>query len=218
MQSRPLRSRLYAITPLSLAGGEGLAAFAEGLVAGGVGVIQYRAKGLSTRRMIEDCLGILRATRPARVPLLVNDRVDVALAVGAEGVHVGASDMPVAYARRLMGPHAIVGATTPTPELAGQAAQGGATYVSVGPMFATASAPEKTPVGPGRIASVREACNLPICAIGGITVDTLGQVADARPDLIAVIGALAEAEEPSLAGRRLAARVTELLGREVSLG
>lgn len=218
MQSRSLRSRLYAITPLSLAGRGELAAFVQGLVAGGIGILQYRAKGVSTRGMIEDCLGILRVTRPARVPLLVNDRVDVALAVGAEGVHLGLGDMPVAYARRLMGPHAIVGATTPTAELARQAAQGGATYVSVGPMFATASAPEKTPVGPERIASVREACGLPVCAIGGITMETLGQVADARPDLIAVIGALAEAQEPSLAARRLAARVAELLGREVSLG
>ncbi|MCD6352432.1 MAG: thiamine phosphate synthase [Armatimonadetes bacterium] len=213
MLSHVLRSRLYAITPVNLAGTGELADFVKALVAGGVGLIQYRAKGLTARQMVEDCQRILHITRPARVPLLVDDRVAVALAVGAEGVHVGVTDMPVAYTRRLMGPHAIVGATTQTPELARQAEQGGASYVSVGPMFATPTAPEKTPVGPQRIAEVRAACKLPVCAIGGITdYDTLEQVALARPDLVAVVRALAEAEDIVSTTRQWVRRVEQLLG------
>ncbi|MGD9519686.1 MAG: thiamine phosphate synthase [Armatimonadota bacterium] len=217
MDVHPLRSRLYVITPTSMVGNEALIPYVRALVEAGVGLVQYRAKDVSTRLMIEDCLKILRVTRPALVPLVVDDRVDVALAVGAEGVHVGVSDMPVAYARRLMGPHALVGATAPTPQLARQAEQGGASYVSVGPMYATATAPEKLPVGPERVTQVRSVCRLPICAIGGITEDTLGPVADARPDLVAVVTAISDAKCPGLAARRLVARIAELLPGEVKL-
>jgi thiamine-phosphate pyrophosphorylase len=207
-----LCSRLYVITPLDLAGTDDLAGYVEAILSAGAGMIQYRAKGVATRRRVEDCRRILRHTRRLRVPLIVNDRVDVALAAGAEGVHVGPSDMPVAYARRLMGPHAIVGATAPTPKLAREAQEGGASYVSVGPMYATPSAPEKHPVGPEGIAAVRSVTTLPICAIGGINEQTLAAVAGAGPDIVALIGAIAGATDPAMVARRLAASVEQLIG------
>ncbi|MBC7287672.1 MAG: thiamine phosphate synthase [Armatimonadetes bacterium] len=213
MYRRQLRSRLYVLTPTSLAGTRALDAFVEAMVGAGVGLVQYRAKNVDTRTMVEDCQRLLRITRPAGVPLIVNDRVDVALAVGADGVHVGARDMPVAYARRLMGPIAIVGATAPTPRLAREAQQGGASYVAVGPMFATPNAPEKPPIGPEGIAPVRAVTPLPVCAIGGITEDNIEQVAAAKPDLIAVMGAVADADAPAVSARRLAQRISELLGQ-----
>jgi thiamine-phosphate pyrophosphorylase len=200
-----------------LVGTPDLPAYIEALVTAGVGMIQYRAKELTTRQMIEDCQRILRITRPARVPVVVNDRMDVALAVGAEGVHVGTDDMPVAYARRVMGPHAVVGATAPTPDLAKQAERGGASYVSVGPIFPTSTAPQKAPVGPERIRQIRAACRLPICAIGGITEDSLTVVAQERPDLVAVVTAVAEADNPALAAHRMVARLSELLPGELTL-
>lgn len=217
MEPRVLRSRLYVITDTRLVGTPELFGFVEAVVASGAGMVQYRAKGISTRQMITDCQRVLRITRRARVPLIVNDRVDVALAVGADGVHVGADDMPVAYARRLMGPHAIVGATAPTPELARQAEMGGASYVSVGPMFPSPNAPDKHPRGPQAIAPVRSACKLPICAIGGIGPDNLDQVAAAGPDIVAVISAIAQADEPAMAVRHLCSRLAELLPGEVRL-
>ncbi len=212
MERETLRSRLYVITPAELAGTKDLAGYVEALLNGGAGIVQYRAKGQTTRRMVEDCRRILRHTRQLRVPLIVNDRVDVALAAGAEGVHVGPSDMPVAYARRLMGPHAIVGATAPTPKLAREAQEAGASYVSVGPMYATPSAPEKDPVGPEGIRPVRGVVGLPICAIGGINEETLAAVASAGPDMVAMIGAVAGASDPAMVVRRLVASVEQLIG------
>ncbi len=212
MEKRALRSRLCVLTPQTLAGTPELVSFVEALIDGGVGMVQYRAKETDTRTMVEDCQRLLRLTRAADVPLVVNDRVDVALAVGADGVHVGAMDMPVAYARRLMGPIAIVGATAPTPKLARQAQDGGASYISVGPMFPTPNAPEKEPVGPEGIARVRQVTSLPICAIGGINEDNLEQVAAAGPDFVAVLGAVASADVPAVAVRRLVDRLNELLG------
>jgi thiamine-phosphate diphosphorylase len=210
-----LRSRLYVITPVALAGTDELITFVQTLVAAGVGMIQYRAKGLSTRAMIEDCARLVLITRRAGVPLIVNDRVDVALAVGADGVHVGPDDMPVAYARRLLGPHALVGATAPQPHLARQAEQGGASYVAVGPMFATPTAPDKSPLGPEAIAPVRAAVRLPICAIGGIKEQNLAAVAAAGADLVAVVGAVATAAEPGLAARRLVEQIRAWWGEEM---
>lgn len=212
MERPTLRSRVYVLTPVELAGTDDLAGYVEALLGGGAGVIQYRAKGLSTRQMVEDCRRILRHTRRQRVPLIVNDRVDVALAAGAEGVHVGPSDMPVAYVRRLMGPHAIVGATAPTPKLAHEAEEAGASYVSVGPMYATSNAPEKRPVGPEGIHPVRGVVSLPICAIGGINADTLPSVAVAKPDMVAMIGAIATATDPAMMLRRLVTSVEQLIG------
>ena len=212
MQKRLLRSRLYVLTPPAMAGTRELARFVEAIVRAGVGMVQYRAKEVATRTMVEDCQRIVEVTRRAGVPLIVNDRVDVALAVGADGVHVGACDMPVAYARRLMGPIAIVGATAPTPALAREAEQGGASYVSVGPMFPTPTAPHKEPIGPGAIAPVRRVTSLPICAIGGIKEENLEEVAAAKPDLIAVTGAVADADVPEVAARRLVEMINRLLG------
>ncbi len=212
MRRPALKARLYVIIPESLVGTAEIADFVASVVSAGVGIVQYRAKQATTRQMIIDCQRLLRITRRRRVPLIVNDRVDVALAVGADGVHVGAEDMPVAYARRLMGPHAIVGATAPTPDLARQAQQGGASYVSVGPMFATPNAPHKSPVGPEQIEVVRRACALPICAIGGISIDNLAQVAEQKPDLIAVLGAVANADDPGRAASALVKAIEELLG------
>ena len=212
MDRATLRSRLYLITPAELAGTDDLAGYVEALLNGGAGMIQYRAKGHTTRRMIEDCRAILRHTRRMHVPLIVNDRVDVALAAGAEGVHVGPSDMPVAYARRLMGPHAIVGATAPTAKLAREAQEAGSSYVSVGPMYSTPSAPEKSPVGPEGIKPVRGVVGVPICAIGGINEQTLPAVACAHPDMVAMIGAVSGSTDPAMVVRRLVASVEQLIG------
>ena len=214
---RKLRSRVYVLTPPELAGTYDLADYVRAAIAGGAGMIQYRAKGASTRTMLEDCQSIIAMLRRAEVPLIVNDRVDVALAVGADGVHVGPEDMPVAWARRMMGPEAIVGATAPTPRLARQADDGGASYVSVGPMFASRTAPEKPPIGPEAIEPVRRACKLPICAIGGITAENLEAVAAAGPDLVAVTRAVFEAPDWRRAVAELVEMTRELLPGEVEI-
>jgi thiamine-phosphate pyrophosphorylase len=205
-----LRSRLYFITPSDLAGRDGLMELVRAVVEAGAGMVQYRAKGATTRVMIEDCQRLLRHTRRVGAPLVVDDRADVALAVGADGVHVGSEDLPVAYARRLMGPHAIIGATAPTPRLAREAELGDANYLAVGPIFADSGA-ESEALGPEAMVAVRAVTRLPICAAGGITADSLGLLSAFRPDLVAVSGAIADAADPGAEARRLVGLLASIL-------
>src|SRR3974377_1938098 len=120
--------RLYLGTDRGLAGGRSLAGIVASAICGGVTVVQLREKDCSTREMIGIAEAILAVTRPATLPLIGNDRIDVALAVGAEGVHVGQDDMPARIARRLIGPQMILGVTASGPKEAGEAVQDGADY------------------------------------------------------------------------------------------
>lgn len=173
------------------------------LLRAGVGMVQYRGVGLSTRAMVERTTRLVRMTRACKVPLIIADRVDVALAVGADGVHVGAHDMPVGHARRLMGPSAIVGVTAPTPPEARLAEREGATYVSVGPVFASTSVAAGVVRGVEAVRAVCAATSLPICAQGGLNVDNLAQVAQEGVALFAVRSAVCEAADPHAAALEL---------------
>ena len=165
--------------------------------------MQYRAKDRPTATMVREAQALLRLTRRAEVPFIINDRVDLALAVGADGVHIGQQDMPASYVRRMMGPYAIVGVTAPQPALARQAERAGATYVSCGPIFPSPTKPDKPAVGPGAIQQVQNAVSLPVCAIGGINEETMHQLADVTPALVAVCSAINNAPDPGQAARRM---------------
>jgi thiamine-phosphate pyrophosphorylase len=195
-----LRSGIYLITPDRITG---LAGLARAAIAGGAGMIQLRLKECGTREFIAAAQALLGPCRAACVPLIINDRADVCLAVGAHGVHVGQEDMPVAEARRILGPQRIVGATTQTPDLARQAEAEGASYVAVGPMAASPTKPGKPPIGPAAIPPVKRAVSIPVCAIGGIAESNIGEVAQAGADLFAVVSAIAGADDPTAATRRL---------------
>jgi len=198
-----LHSPSYLIASIPAPGARSVAELCAAAIAGGVGLIQCRAKGLSTREMLPDMAAAIALGRRHGVPVIVNDRVDVALALGADGVHLGQDDLPVEAARRLAGPELLIGATTQTPELAREAEAAGADYVAVGPMYASAVKPGKAPVGPGRLAEVRAAVSVPVCAIGGITAEKATVVAAAGADLLAVISAIEGADDPEEATRRL---------------
>ena len=205
MLPQNLRSRVYYITKDETARrGEIVDTVREALRAG-VGMVQYRAKDLPTRDMVEEATALSRMTRAARVPLIINDRVDVALAVGAEGVHVGTDDMPVALARRLMGPSAIIGATTPTPEDARLAEHQGATYVAAGAIWASPSKPDKPVLGLEGLARIQAATSLPTCAIGGISKDTIKEAVTHGAELVAVMSAIHDQPDPRAAARELVA-------------
>ncbi len=167
-------------------------------------MVQLRLKGATTRQWVSLAEAVLAACRREGIPLIINDRVDVCLAVGANGVHLGQDDMPVRIARRLLGPAAVIGATTQTPRLAGAAQAAGASYVAVGPMFRSPTKPEKEPIGPGRAFEVKNAVSVPVCAIGGIGQGNILEVAAAGADLFAVVSAIAEAEAPAEAAQALA--------------
>lgn len=201
-----LKSKIYLVLPEGLATVD-LLALVEASIAGGVGIIQYREKTKSTALMIREAAEILALTRPAGVPLLINDRLDVALAVGADGVHMGQDDMAAATARKLIGPDAIVGVTTPTPELVAAAEGDGASYVAIGPIYATPTKPDKPAVGFDAIRRTAEATSLPVCVIGGIDRENIGDIPSEYVDMYSMIRGISDAADPKAATEELVAIV-----------
>lgn len=198
-----LRSRIYLLTPQPHRSTSRLAELVRQTIVGGVGLVQYRPDELSTREMVEQATALLRLTRSADVPLIIAGRVDVALAVGADGVHVGPEDMPVALARRLMGPRAIIGATVQSAEDARIVQRDAATYLAVGPLFRSPAAAEAEPLDPAEVTQMRRVTSLPLCAGGGVTVESVPQMAADPPDLIAVSAAISGAGNPTAATKAL---------------
>ena len=142
------------------------------------------------------------------MPFIVNDHADLALSVGADGVHVGQKDLPVAVVRRLVGAEMIVGASTNNAEEARRAEADGADYVSVGRLFETSSKENTRPASTETIREVKAAVSLPVCAIGGINESNIEEVIAAGADMVAVISAVCSAPDPREAAWRLASRFT----------
>jgi thiamine-phosphate pyrophosphorylase len=201
--------RLYALIDPEHAGGHEPAELARLVAQGGATLVQLRDKRSGTRRMIELARGVRAALAPFSVPLLVNDRVDVALAAGAAGVHVGQEDMTVEDARALLGPEALIGLSIKTEAEAASAPVDLIDYAGIGGVYATVSKDNpQPPIGPGglgRLAAALRArrCNLAVCGIAGITAENAKQVIAAGADGVAVISALSLAGEPQAAARAL---------------
>lgn len=203
MLIQELRSAIYYLAPDPDGERRGVQAAAAAALRAGVGMIQYGAGRLSTADMVREATALVRMARGARAPLIVAHRVDVALAVGADGVHLDADDMPVAHARRLMGPAAIIGACAPRPDEARIAQRDGATYVSVGAIYPSPTDPDAPVVGIAAMACVRSATALPICAVGGIGQENLWEVIQGGADLVAVASAVHDQPNPAAAARDL---------------
>ena len=173
-------------------------------IAGGADTIQFREKGGSTRRMIEVAKSMGVVCRQAGVPLIVNDRIDVAIASDADGVHLGQSDFPIPLARSLLGKDKLIGGSAATFEEARMCLADGADYVGFGPVFVTGSKDDAGPVsGPAILKQVVETIPLPIIAIGGITAENIGEVMRAGAYGIAVISAVCCQLDPQGATRAL---------------
>ncbi|MBI5380106.1 MAG: thiamine phosphate synthase [Nitrospirae bacterium] len=183
---------------------------AERALAAGARAVQLRSKRFSRRALYAEALEIRKLTRLRGAVFLVNDYVDLALAVEADGVHLGQSDLPLSVARRLIGPGDILGASARTPEEALAAAREGANYLGVGAIYPTTSKAEARVVGLEGLRAVRDAVELPIMAIGGITPERVPDVIEAGADGVAVLSAvlgaprLEEAVERFLAAIRMA--------------
>lgn len=185
-------------------------AIAEAALAGGASVIQFREKKMARAQMIEEAREIQSLCKAAGVPFLINDWIEVAQAIDADGVHLGQGDVDCQLARKILGPRKIIGISVDSPRQATVAEKEGADYVGVGPIFATDSKTDAGgPVGLERIAQVSLVCELPIVAIGGITLGNIAQVADAGADGAAVIAAVVCAESMHEAVRALVAKFEE---------
>jgi thiamine-phosphate pyrophosphorylase len=201
--------RVYALVDPERVGGHALPALAAQLATGGATLFQLRDKHGASRAMVEEARAIKQSLAPFRIPLLINDRIDVALAAGADGVHVGQDDMAVEDARRLLGPQALIGLSIKTPAQAEAAPINLLDYVGIGGVFATTSKDNPDPPigveGLARIANVfrRRAPKLPLCAIAGIDASNAGSAIAAGVDGVAVISALSLAASPTDAARAL---------------
>ena len=205
----PVDLRLNAIVDPERRGGHDLADLARLCAAGGATLVQLRDKLSATRAMVDAARAIKRALAPFGVPLVINDRVDVALAAGADGVHVGRDDMAVEDARRLLGPGAIIGLSIKTVAEAEAAPVELLDYIGSGGVFVTLSKQQKnSPIGPAGLARIvavfrRRAPKLPLCGIAGIDESNAAAVIGAGADGVAVISALSLAPDPAAAARSL---------------
>jgi thiamine-phosphate pyrophosphorylase len=196
--------------PEVLADDVGLEARAKALLAAGPCCLQLRAKTATARAIEAAGRRLLPLCRAAGVPFCVNDRLDVALAVGADVVHLGQDDLPLADARRVRAsagrPDLVIGFSTHNRAQALAAAAGGADYIGFGPVFGTRSKTNPDPtVGLDALAEICRAVAVPVVAIGGITLDAVPAVARAGAAAVAIIAAMDAAPDPAAAGRAVAA-------------
>lgn len=197
---------LYVIIDPTQTAGRDPVEVARLALRGGAGAIQYRDKEHDKGDQLPVLRALMAECRAAAVPLIVNDHVDLALAVQAEGVHVGQHDLPVAVARKLLPPAAIVGCSTNNPDEARAAEAAGASYIAVGRIFATGSKLNTRPATLETIRLVRAAILQPLIAIGGITAGNVDQVIEAGADGAAVIAAVCGAEDVEGAARAISLR------------
>lgn len=195
---------LYVITDAKLSRGRSHLEVAQAAIEGGASIIQFREKEMTTRELVETARRLKELTSQASVPFIVNDRLDVALAVEVDGVHVGQDDMPADLARQLIGPNKILGVSASTVEEALQAEKDGADYVSASPIFTTPTKPDAPPpTGLKGLKAFVEAVNLPVIAIGGINEENAAEVIACGADGVAVISAVVSAPDIAAAARRL---------------
>jgi len=204
---------LYLVTDRSLSRGRSTPALVEAAIRGGATVVQYREKSLSTRLMIEEAWAIAEVCKRLGALFIVNDRLDVALAVGADGLHVGQDDMPAGLARRLLGPDRILGVSAGSVEEALEAAAAGADYIGASPIFST---PTKSDAGPALglagLSAMADRLALPVVAIGGINASNARSLMEAGAAGLAVVSAIVADDDVEGSARTLRA-IIDAAGR-----
>ncbi|SEN39364.1 thiamine-phosphate diphosphorylase [Halorientalis persicus] len=205
----------YLVTAERLSEDRSTVEIVESAIDGGIDLVQLREKEMPARDRYDLGQELRELTRAAGVPLIVNDRIGLAAAIDADGVHLGDEDLPIAVAREQLGEAAIVGRSVSTAEAAREAERAGADYLGVGAVYPTDSKdtnPEGTEIGLDRIEAVAEAVEIPIVGIGGVKPDNAAAVIGAGADGVAVISAITAADDPAAATRELGAAVER--GRE----
>jgi thiamine-phosphate pyrophosphorylase len=205
--------RLYGILDLSYVEIPDSRKKAEAMMAGGVDLIQLRAKGHTSAQIAEIAAELRSITAESGVPLIINDHPEIACIVGAEGVHVGQDDMPIAEAREAAGPNCFVGKSTHSLDQAIRAFHEGADYIGFGPIFATPTKPDYPPIGLAQVQKVHDAVRIPIFCIGGIKLDNLPEVIEAGALRVVIVSALLQAKNTAV----YAGAAKELLNRKSKL-
>ncbi|WP_281185110.1 thiamine phosphate synthase [Trichlorobacter lovleyi] len=198
------RLLLHLVTDRSLSQRRSLVEVVAEAVAGGITCVQLREKSCSTREFLDEALALKALLQPLRVPLIINDRVDIAQAVAADGVHLGQTDMPISHARRLLGQNCLIGISAESVADAIEAEQQGADYIGISPVFSTPTKTDTAPaLGLDGIRQIRELVRIPLVGIGGISAANAQQVLAAGADGVAVVSAIMAAESPRLAAEAI---------------
>jgi len=204
---------LYAVTDRAWTGRQTLAQQVESALQGGVTCVQLREKKLEREAFLAEAASLKELCRAYRVPFLINDDLEVALACGADGVHIGQRDAALAEARRLLGGDAVIGVSVQTVEQALAAEKGGADYLGVGAMFPTPTKRDALAVSRDTLRDICRAVSIPVTAIGGIHEENLMELAGTGMDGVALVSAIFAAEDILDACRRLRRLSQAAVGR-----
>jgi len=203
MHNKAIDYSLYLVTDSGLLGGKDLLKTVEQAIQGGVTVVQIREKYLPSREFFQVALAIKAVTDKYQVPLIINDRADIALAVDAAGLHIGQDDLPLAEARKLLGPDKIIGVSAATLEEALLAQSQGADYLGVGAIFPTNTKDDADSVSLPQLQAIKAGVTIPIVAIGGINGSNIQSVMETGVDGAAVVSAIIAAADPGEAASKL---------------
>lgn len=204
---------LYAVTDRAWTGSQPLARQVEAALQNGATCLQLREKALDPAAFREEARQMALLCGRYGVPLIINDNVEVALACGAAGVHLGQQDMPIAQARRMAGPDLILGASAHTVQEALEAQAAGADYLGVGAVFSTSTKADASPLPLTTLREICAAVSIPVVAIGGITETNLLQLTGCGAAGVAVVSAIFGAPDPGAATARLVQLARQMTGR-----
>lgn len=199
---------LYLVTDRKMLRERDLGQSIELAIQGGVTLVQLREKSVSTREFLELAIRVKEITSRYRIPLIINDRLDIALAVDAEGLHVGQDDLPMLKARELLGPSKIIGVSASTLAEALLAQQQGADYLGVGAVFSTSTKTDASEVSLEQLEIIKKSVTIPVVAIGGINETNLIRVMSTGIDGVSVVSAILAKEDILMAAKQL----QELIG------
>lgn len=195
--------RLCLVTDRGLARGRPLTQIVDAAVRGGVTMVQLREKAATTRAFLEEARALKSLLAPLGVPLIINDRLDIAMAVDADGVHVGQTDLPVEVTRRILGPSKIVGLSISNASQLLRTETAGADYLGIGPIYQQQTKEDADPpLGVEGFRRLRELTQKPLLVIGGLNPDNWAPFLAAGADGIAVVSAIVAADEPGAAARQ----------------
>lgn len=205
MRNRKVDYSLYLVTESGKHDVESFCSIVDQALRGGVTLVQLREKSATSRAFYELALRVKTITDKHHVPLIINDRLDIVLAVDAAGLHIGQEDLPVEVARKLLGTKKILGATAATVADALSAQAAGADYLGSGAVYPTGTKPGKAVLPLAILSQIKQAVRIPVVAIGGITVNNIGLVRQSGVDGVAVVSAIMDSQEPAGAAGKLKA-------------
>ena len=204
MNKQNIDYSLYLVTDRRLARGRSTLDIVQAAVSGGVTCVQLREKDCSTLEFIEQALAIKNFLKAREVPLIINDRLDVALAVAADGVHLGQSDMPLEMARKIAGRSMLIGISAESVQDAVEAEKGGADYLGISPIYATPTKSDTAPpLGLEGLREIRKRVKIPLVAIGGLHKSNAAEVIRHGADGVAVVSAIVAADDPGTSAMNL---------------